>query len=74
MVEVRVIPQGVAETNPGVAMWTPTTRQQHIRATNRYQTDLTDEEWRVIETHLPAANQDGATPRQCARSSMAFSM
>jgi len=30
-------------------MWTPTTRKQHIRKTNRYQTDLTDEEWRAIE-------------------------
>ena len=30
-------------------MWTPTTRQQH----SRYQTDLTDAEWRVIAPHLP---------------------
>jgi hypothetical protein len=41
--ESNVIP-GVAETNPGVAMWTPTTRKQHIRETSRYQTDVTDEE------------------------------
>jgi transposase len=40
-------------------MWTPTTRKQHIRKTNRYQTDVTDEEWRVIEHHLPAANSTG---------------
>ena len=33
-------------------MWTPTTRKQHIRETNRYQTDVTDEEWGVIESHL----------------------
>src|SRR5476649_1430637 len=40
-------------------MWTPTTRMQHIRETNRYQTDLTDEEWRVIEPHLPTASSTG---------------
>ncbi len=32
---------------------------QRIRRTNRYQTDVTDEEWRVIEHHLPAANSIG---------------
>ena len=40
-------------------MWTPTTRKQHIRETNRYQTDVTDKEWRVIEPHLPAAKSTG---------------
>jgi transposase len=34
-------------------MWTPTTRQQHSRTITRYQTDLTDAEWRVIAPHLP---------------------
>jgi len=34
-------------------MWTPTTRQQHSRPITRYQTDLTDAEWRVITPHLP---------------------
>jgi transposase len=34
-------------------MWTPTTRQQHSRIVTRYQTDLTDAEWRVIAPHLP---------------------
>jgi transposase len=34
-------------------MWTPTTRQQHSRPVKRYQTDLTDAEWRVIAPHLP---------------------
>ena len=29
-------------------MWTPTTRQHHNRPVTRYQTDLTDAEWRVI--------------------------
>lgn len=36
-------------------MWTPTTRKQHIRATDRYPSDLTDGEWRVIEPYLPTA-------------------
>ena len=58
MVGIDVIPGG-SDTNPGVAMWTPTTRKQHIRNTNRYQTDMTDEEWRVIEPHLPAAKGTG---------------
>src|SRR6266487_1866644 len=34
-------------------MWTPTTRQQYSRTVTRYQTDLTDAEWRVIAPHLP---------------------
>ena len=34
-------------------MWTPTTRQQHSRIVTRYQTDLTDAEWRVIVPHTP---------------------
>ena len=29
------------------------------RTTDRYQTDLTDEEWRVIEPHLPAPKNIG---------------
>jgi transposase len=40
-------------------MWTPTTRKKHNRKAKRYQTDVTDEEWRVIEPHLPAAKGTG---------------
>lgn len=40
-------------------MWTPTTREQHNRKAARYQSDLTDEEWRVIEPHLPEARTTG---------------
>lgn len=40
-------------------MWTPATRRQHSRATTRYQTDLTDAEWRLIEHRLPAAKKTG---------------
>ena len=46
-------------------MWTPTTRQQHSRPVSRYQTDLTDAEWRVIAPHLPkpcAAGRPRAWP------------
>ena len=35
-------------------MWTPITRAQHTRCAARYQTDLTDTEWRLIEPLLPA--------------------
>jgi transposase len=34
-------------------MWTPTSRQLYSRTVTRYQTDLTDAEWRVIAPHLP---------------------
>ena len=40
-------------------MWTPTTRKHYSRDAARYQSDLTDEEWRVIEPHLPRAKTTG---------------
>jgi putative transposase len=40
-------------------MWTPTTREQHSRRSARYQTDLTEEEWSVIEAHLPRPSVKG---------------
>jgi putative transposase of IS4/5 family DUF4096 len=40
-------------------MWTPATRRQHIRKTNRYQSDLTDEEWAVVKPRLPVAKSTG---------------
>ena len=40
-------------------MWTPTTRQQHSRPVTRYQTDLTDAEWRVIVPHSAEALRNG---------------
>jgi hypothetical protein len=43
-------------------MWTPTTRQQHSRPVTRYQTDLTDAEWRVIAPHLPKPCATGRPP------------
>ena len=39
-------------------MWTPPTRKQHIRKTNRYQTDVTDNKL-PTELHLPAMNIAG---------------
>jgi transposase len=44
-------------------MWTPTTRQQHSRTVTRYQTDLTDAEWRVIAPHLPKPCAKGLAAR-----------
>jgi transposase len=44
-------------------MWTPTTREQHNRIVTRYQTDLTDAEWRVIAPHLPKPRATGR-PRE----------
>jgi transposase len=34
-------------------MWTPVTRRQHSREGLRYETDLTDAEWAVIEPFMP---------------------
>ena len=34
-------------------MWTPTTRWQHSREGLRYETDLTDAEWALIEPLMP---------------------
>ena len=39
-------------------MWTPTTRQKYSRPTTRYQTDLTDAEWSIIEPFLPLAEYE----------------
>ena len=40
-------------------MWTPTTREHYSRRSRRYQSDVTDEEWRVIEPYLPPAKATG---------------
>jgi putative transposase len=40
-------------------MWTPAIRRPHSRAGLRYASDLTDEEWRVLEPLLPGALRRG---------------
>jgi transposase len=40
-------------------MWTPTTRRQHSRDHLRYETDLTDAEWALIEPLMPAPKSLG---------------
>jgi transposase len=40
-------------------MWTPTTRERYSRTCPRYETDLTDAEWAVIEPHLPPVRRRG---------------
>lgn len=40
-------------------MWTPATRAQHTRVAKRYQTDLSDAEWRLIATLLPIPGMTG---------------
>src|SRR5271154_4467904 len=57
-----MIPRGFLN-QLGIAMWTPTTRQQHSRIVTRYQTDLTDAEWRVIAPLLPTPCATGR-PRE----------
>lgn len=43
-------------------MWTPTTRRQHSRDHLRYETDLTDAEWAIIEPMLPTGCARGRRP------------
>ena len=43
-------------------MWTPATRVQHERVSNRYQTDLTDAEWLLIADMLPCCRKVGTPP------------
>ena len=40
-------------------MWTPATREKYSRPDLRYQSDVTDEEWRVIEGLLPRPKMRG---------------
>src|SRR5829696_6671256 len=35
-------------------MWTPATRRRHSREHLRYESDVSDEEWALLEPHLPA--------------------
>ena len=48
-------------------MWTPTTRRQHSRDGLRYETDLTDAEWAVIEPLLPLPSRRGRPPKWAMR-------
>ena len=47
-------------------MWTPATRRQHSRPGLRYETDLTDAEWALIEPLIRRARPRGR-PRTCLR-------
>ena len=40
-------------------MWTPATRRQHSRDGLRYETDLTDAEWALLEPLMPEPHQRG---------------
>jgi transposase len=48
-------------------MWTPTTRRQYSRDGLRYETDLTDAEWALIEPLLPEPYARGRPRRWPAR-------
>ena len=51
-----VIPDG-CRSQSGQPMWTPATRRRHSRAHLRYASDLTDEEWALLEPLLPPPRQ-----------------
>ena len=48
-------------------MWTPTTRRQHSREGLRYETDMTDAEWAVIEPLLPPPSRRRRSPKWTKR-------
>jgi len=48
-------------------MWTPTTRAQHNREHLRYETDLTDAEWAILEPLLPGPSETGRPPKWSKR-------
>src|SRR4051812_50187777 len=48
-------------------MWTPTIRRQYSRDGLRYETDLTDAEWALIELLLPEPHARGRPRRWSAR-------
>lgn len=40
-------------------MWTPEKRERHDRSRLRYPSDLSDEEWRIVEPFIPPARRGG---------------
>ena len=44
-------------------MWTEITRRKYDREGQRYASDLTDQEWALIEPHMPAVKRLGR-PRE----------
>ena len=47
--------------------WSETTRQQYRRASDRYETDLSDSEWQLIEPLLPPPSKIGRPRATCLR-------
>lgn len=48
-------------------MWTAENRPQYDRSRLRYPSDLTDEEWALIEPLIPPARRGGGKRRVCMR-------
>ena len=48
-------------------MWTETTQRKHARIGLRYSSDLTDEEWAVLEPLMPARSRLGRSARWSLR-------
>ena len=49
----------VFEALPETLMWTPTDRAQHSLAGLRYGSDVTDAEWLIVSSFLPASTPCG---------------
>ncbi len=50
--------------------WNETTRQQYTRASDRFETDLTDAEWQLVEPLLPPPSKMGRPRSTCLRGVM----
>src|SRR5436190_1592526 len=48
-------------------MWTPATRRRHSREHLRYASDVSDEEWALLEPHLPALRRGCSTAKASRR-------
>ena len=48
-------------------MWTTENRANYERKSAGYPSDLTDEEWALVESHLPPARQGRRHPAACRR-------
>ena len=59
VISVSSVPLVVLRQSAGHRMWTEITRREYERKGLRYASDLTDAEWRVIESHMPPAKALG---------------
>jgi len=47
--------------------WTAATRGDDVRPSGSYARDVMDQEWALIDPHLPSQRPDGRSPSVCLR-------